>query len=67
MRVLVTFAVDAEFAPWRAMRRFRFIDYQGLRLWRADLGESGNYGAGYGNGSGSRSVSNGLDDEDGRR
>ncbi len=37
MRVLVTFAVDAEFAPWRAMRHFRFIDYQGLRLWRADL------------------------------
>jgi nucleoside phosphorylase len=39
MKVLVTFAVDAEFAPWRAMRRFRFIDYQGLRLWRADEGE----------------------------
>ncbi len=38
MKVLVTFAVDAEFAPWRSMRKFRFIDYQGLRLWRSDAG-----------------------------
>lgn len=33
MRVLVTFAVDEEFAPWRKLRHFRFIDYDGLRLW----------------------------------
>jgi len=39
MKVLVTFAVDAEFAPWRKRRSFRFIDYQGLRLWRSDAGE----------------------------
>lgn len=36
MKVLVTFAVDAEFSPWRKLREFRFIDYQGLRLWRSD-------------------------------
>ncbi|HTZ48398.1 MAG TPA: hypothetical protein VMH20_12445 [Verrucomicrobiae bacterium] len=34
MRVLVTFAVDEEFAPWRKMRHFRSIDYDGLRLWK---------------------------------
>jgi len=39
MKVLVTFAVEAEFAPWRELRKFRFIDYQGLRLWRSDAGE----------------------------
>jgi len=33
MRVLVTFAVDAEFAPWRKLRAFRHIDYDGLQLW----------------------------------
>ena len=38
MRVLVTFAVDAEFAPWRKLREFRLIDYDGLPLRRADLG-----------------------------
>jgi nucleoside phosphorylase len=38
MKVLVTFAVDAEFAPWRKLRKFRFIDYDGLRLWRSDAG-----------------------------
>jgi nucleoside phosphorylase len=36
MRVLVTFAVDAEFAPWRKLREFRFIDFDGLRLWRSN-------------------------------
>lgn len=34
MKILVTFAVEAEFAPWRKMRQFRRIDYQGLRLWK---------------------------------
>jgi nucleoside phosphorylase len=34
MRVLVTFAVEEEFAPWRKLRQFRFIDYDGLRLWK---------------------------------
>jgi len=40
MRVLVTFAVDAEFAPWRKLRKFRFIDFDGLRLWRAPAGDT---------------------------
>jgi nucleoside phosphorylase len=40
MRVLVTFAVDAEFAPWRKLRKFRFIDFDGLRLWRSDAGDT---------------------------
>ncbi len=39
MKVLVTFAVDAEFAPWRKLRKFRFIDFDGLRLWRSDAGD----------------------------
>ena len=38
MRVLVTFAVDAEFAPWRKLREFRHIDFDGLQLWRTDAG-----------------------------
>ncbi len=40
MRVLVTFAVDAEFAPWRKLRPFRSIDYDGLRLWRTSVGST---------------------------
>jgi adenosylhomocysteine nucleosidase len=35
MRVLVTFAVDAEFAPWRKLRHFAHVNYDGLQLWRA--------------------------------
>ncbi|HEX8871806.1 MAG TPA: hypothetical protein VF758_03505 [Candidatus Acidoferrum sp.] len=38
MRILVTFAVDAEFAPWRERRPFHSIDYDGLRLWRTQMG-----------------------------
>jgi len=40
MRVLVTFAVEAEFAPWRKLRDFRSIDYDGLPLRRADIGDT---------------------------
>jgi adenosylhomocysteine nucleosidase len=40
MRVLVTFAVEAEFAPWRRLRPFRSIDYDGLRLWRTNAGSA---------------------------
>jgi nucleoside phosphorylase len=40
MRILVTFAVDEEFAPWRKLRSFCFIDYDGLQLWRTNVGES---------------------------
>lgn len=39
MRVLVTFAVDAELAPWRKLRKFHSIDYHGLRLWKANAHE----------------------------
>jgi nucleoside phosphorylase len=39
MRVLVTFAVDAEFAPWRKLRQFHRIDYDGLRLWRTKIAD----------------------------
>ena len=38
MRVLVTFAVEAEFAPWGKLREFRSIDYDGLTLRRAEVG-----------------------------
>jgi adenosylhomocysteine nucleosidase len=37
--VLVTFAVDAEFAPWRKLRAFRSIRYEDLQLWRRDSGD----------------------------
>ena len=40
MRVLVTFAVDAEFAPWRKLRDFTHVDYDGLQLWRAKAGNA---------------------------
>jgi adenosylhomocysteine nucleosidase len=40
LRVLVTFAVEAEFAPWRKLRHFRSIDYDGLRLWRTQAGDT---------------------------
>lgn len=38
--MLVTFAVDEEFAPWRKLRAFRSIDYDGLQLWRTNIGET---------------------------
>jgi len=37
MRVLVTFAVDAEFAPWRKLRHFSSINYDGLQLWKTKV------------------------------
>lgn len=40
MRVLVTFALDAEFAPWRKLRNFSSIDYDGLQLWRSKAGNA---------------------------
>lgn len=39
MRVLVTFAVEAEFAPWRKLRTFRREDAGDLNLW---LNKSGD-------------------------
>ena len=38
MKVLVTFAVEAEFAAWRKLRSFNLIDYQGLKLWKTKFG-----------------------------
>jgi len=38
MKVLVTFAVEAEFAAWRRLRAFNLIDYQGLKLRRTKIG-----------------------------
>ncbi|HJZ64666.1 MAG TPA: hypothetical protein VKD70_10120 [Candidatus Acidoferrum sp.] len=35
MRILVTFAVEAEFAPWRKLRRFTPQSAAGLALWKA--------------------------------
>jgi adenosylhomocysteine nucleosidase len=40
MKVLVTFAVEAEFAAWRKLRTFNLIDYQGLKLRRTRIGET---------------------------
>jgi adenosylhomocysteine nucleosidase len=37
--VLVTFAVDAEFAPWRKLRTFRSFQYDDLQMWRRDSGD----------------------------
>jgi adenosylhomocysteine nucleosidase len=39
VRVLVTFAVDAEFAPWRKLRTFRSFQYDDLQMWRRDSGD----------------------------
>jgi nucleoside phosphorylase len=38
MKVLVTFAVEAEFAAWRKLRAFNLIDYRGLKLRRTVIG-----------------------------
>jgi len=40
MRILVTFAVDAEFAPWRVRRAFNRQNAEGLKLWKSFVGES---------------------------
>ena len=40
MRILITFAVEAEFAPWRESRRFDRQDAEGLDLWKSIIGNS---------------------------
>lgn len=40
MRILVTFAVEAEFASWRKLRTFSFVDFDGLPLWRTKIGNT---------------------------
>lgn len=38
MRILVTFALNAEFAPWRRLRRFRRVPLATLPLYEARIG-----------------------------
>jgi nucleoside phosphorylase len=40
MRILVTFAVEAEFAPWSARRNFVRQNAEGLKLWKRVIGNS---------------------------
>jgi adenosylhomocysteine nucleosidase len=40
MRILVTFAVDAEFAPWRRLRDLKQIESDDLILHRAQIGRA---------------------------
>jgi adenosylhomocysteine nucleosidase len=40
MRVLVTFAVEAEFAAWQKRRRFNLFDYEGLKLRKTKIGDA---------------------------
>ena len=40
MRVLVTFAVDAEFRPWRTLRDLRMRERSGLTLYEASIGRA---------------------------
>jgi nucleoside phosphorylase len=40
MRVLVTFAVEAEFAAWQKRRQFHLLDYQGLKLRKAKIADA---------------------------
>lgn len=40
MKVLVTFAVDAEFAPWRRLRKFRRATLQPHPMYEAQIGEN---------------------------
>src|SRR5260370_13332222 len=40
MRILVTFAVEAEFAPWRKRRAFDRENAEGPKLWRSVIGDS---------------------------
>jgi adenosylhomocysteine nucleosidase len=38
VRVLVTFALENEFAPWRALRKFRRSTWGGAEVYRAEIG-----------------------------
>jgi nucleoside phosphorylase len=40
MRVLVTFAVEAEFAPWRSIRDFEHQAAEGVSLWKTNIAGS---------------------------
>ena len=38
MRILVTFALETEFAPWRALREFRAVQWGDAEVYRAQIG-----------------------------
>jgi nucleoside phosphorylase len=38
MRIVVTFALENEFAPWRALRKFRRMKWNAVDVFRADIG-----------------------------
>ena len=40
MRILVTFAVEAEFAPWRKLRTLEPVNLQGLEMFRTHIGRA---------------------------
>ena len=40
MKILVTFALAPEFAPWRRRREFQPVHYAGLSAWAARLGSA---------------------------
>ncbi len=40
MRILVTFAVEAEFAPWRSRRKFVRQVADGLSLWQSSIDDA---------------------------
>lgn len=40
MRILVTFAVDAEFAPWRKLRDLRTATIGGIEVFQAQIGRA---------------------------
>jgi nucleoside phosphorylase len=43
MRILITFAVDAEFAPWRSIRKFTRVVADDLNLWKSSSGNAEVY------------------------
>jgi nucleoside phosphorylase len=43
MRILVTFAVGAEFAPWRSCRKFIRVVAGGLSLWKSSIADAEIY------------------------
>jgi nucleoside phosphorylase len=40
MRILVTFAVEAEFAPWRRLRNLQHRTVENLSVWQAQIGRA---------------------------
>ena len=40
MRILVTFAVEAEFAPWRKLRTLEPVHLNGVVMFRCQIGRA---------------------------